>query len=59
MPASQKSAASPLSQSFNHLLQFIIAMHARVAQKLLEMCEKVKITWSQVWTVGRKEKSPS
>jgi hypothetical protein len=22
-------------------------------QKLLQVCEQVKITWSQVWTAGR------
>jgi hypothetical protein len=27
------------------------------AQKLLQVCEQVKITWSQVWTVGRMEKN--
>jgi hypothetical protein len=41
---------------FNHLHQFIIATHARVTQKLLQVCEQVKITWSQVQTVGMMEK---
>jgi hypothetical protein len=43
---------------FNYLLQFIDT-HARVAQTLLQVCEEVKITWSQIWTIGRMEKSPS
>jgi hypothetical protein len=27
--------------------------HARAAPKLLQVCEQVKMTWSQVRTVGR------
>jgi hypothetical protein len=37
----------------NRLFHFFIATHAHVAQQLLQ----VKITWSQVWTVGRMEKN--
>jgi hypothetical protein len=38
-------------------LHFFIATHVRVAQKLLQVCEQVKITWNQVWTVGRMGKN--
>jgi hypothetical protein len=34
-----------------------IATHVRTAQELLQVCEQVKITWSQVWTVGTMEKN--
>jgi hypothetical protein len=41
------------------LTVFLIATHARAAQKLLQVCEQVKITWSQVRIVGRmKTKRP-
>jgi hypothetical protein len=35
----------------NRLLHFFIATHRR-AQKHLQVCEQVKVTWSQVRTVG-------
>jgi hypothetical protein len=46
MPPSQKSTASPLNQSLTVFFNFFIATHARAAQKLLQVCEQVKITWS-------------
>jgi hypothetical protein len=42
----------PLVYWSNRLLHVFIATHARVAQKRLQVCEEVKITWSQVRTVG-------
>jgi hypothetical protein len=38
---------------FNCLLHIFIATHPHIAQQLLQVCEQVKITWSQVQTVGR------
>jgi hypothetical protein len=38
---------------FNPLRRSFIATHARAAQKLLLVCEQVKITWSQVRTVRK------
>jgi hypothetical protein len=43
---------------FNHLLHFFIITHLYAAQKLHQMCEQVKITCSQVQTVGWMEKVP-
>jgi hypothetical protein len=40
---------------FNHL-HFFTTTHARATQKLLQVCEQGKITWSQVRTVGRMKK---
>jgi hypothetical protein len=37
---------------FNSLLHLFIATHACSAQKLLQVCEQVKITCSQVQAVG-------
>jgi hypothetical protein len=42
---------------FNHLLHFFIVTHVHAAQKLLQVCVQVKITWSQVQTVGRMGKN--
>jgi hypothetical protein len=42
---------------FNHLRHFFITTHAHAAQKLLQVCGEVKITWSRVLTVGRMVKS--
>jgi hypothetical protein len=33
---------------FYHHLHFFITTHARAAQKMLQVCEQVKITWNQV-----------
>jgi hypothetical protein len=40
--------------AFNHL-HFFIATHVCAAQRLIKVCQQVKITWSQVWTVGWKK----
>jgi hypothetical protein len=37
---------------FKHHFHFFIATHVHAAQKLFQVCEQVKITWSQVQTVG-------
>jgi hypothetical protein len=37
---------------FNHLLHFFITAHSHATQKQLQVCEQVKITWSQVRTIG-------
>jgi hypothetical protein len=42
---------------FNHLLHFFIATRVCAAQKLLQVCEQVKITWSQDQTLGRMEEN--
>jgi hypothetical protein len=44
---------------FNHLLHSFIATHVRAVHKLLQVCEQVKIAWSQVRTVGRMGKKTS
>lgn len=41
---------------FNRL-HFFIATYAHATQKLLLVCEQVKITWIQVWTVRRMVKN--
>jgi hypothetical protein len=33
-------------------------MRAHAAQRLIEVCEQVKITWSHVWTAELEKKSP-
>jgi hypothetical protein len=36
---------------------FFIPNHTHATQNLLQVCEQVKITWSQFWTVGRIKKN--
>jgi hypothetical protein len=43
----------------NCLLHFFVTTFARAAQKLLQVCEEMKMTWSHVRTLGRMKKKRS
>jgi hypothetical protein len=42
----------PSELIFNRVLRFFVATNESAAIKLLQVCEQVKITWSQVETSG-------